>query len=46
MSKNVADDLELVKKAKENDPKAFEALNKKYHKSVYYMLFENGQQRR
>ncbi len=39
-SKNTKDDLELVKRAKENDPRAFEVLLKKYHKSVYYMLLK------
>ena len=40
MSKNVSDDLALVAKAKTKDPKAFEKLMKKYHKSVYYMLLK------
>jgi RNA polymerase sigma factor (sigma-70 family) len=39
-SKNTLDDLELVKRAKQNDPKAFEKLLKKYRKSVYYMLLK------
>lgn len=40
MTKNLNDDLELVKRAKENDQAAFERLMKKYHKSVYYMLLK------
>jgi len=39
-SKNTKDDLELVKKAKQNDPKAYEKLLTKYRKSVYYMLLK------
>lgn len=39
-SKNTKDDLELVQRAKQNDPKAFEKLLKKYRKSVYYMLLK------
>ncbi len=39
-SKNAKDDLELVKQAKKDDPRAFEVLLKKYHKSVYYMLLK------
>lgn len=39
-SKNTLDDLELVKRAKKNDPKAFERLLQKYRKSVYYMLLK------
>ncbi len=39
-SKNTKDDLELVKQAKKNDPRSFEVLLKKYHKSVYYMLLK------
>lgn len=39
-SKNTKDDLELVKRAKDNDPKAFEKLLNKYRKSVYYMLLK------
>lgn len=39
-SKNTRDDLELVKRAREKDPKAFEKLLKKYRKSVYYMLLK------
>lgn len=39
-SKNTKDDLELVKRAKANDPKAYEILLQKYRKSVYYMLLK------
>lgn len=39
-SKNTKDDLELVKKAKQNDSRSFETLLKKYRKSVYYMLLK------
>ncbi|MEM0998915.1 MAG: sigma-70 family RNA polymerase sigma factor [Bacteroidota bacterium] len=39
-SKNTLDDLELVKRAKKNDPKAYEKLLSKYRKSVYYMLLK------
>lgn len=39
-SKNTKDDLQLVIRAKKNDPKAFETLLKKYRKSVYYMLLK------
>ncbi len=39
-SQNTKDDLELVQRAKENDPKAFEKLLSKYRKSVYYMLLK------
>ncbi len=39
-SKNTRDDLELVKRAAEKDPKAYEKLLKKYRKSVYYMLLK------
>ena len=39
-SKNTKDDLELVKRAAEKDPKAYEKLLKKYRKSVYYMLLK------
>ena len=39
-SKNTLEDLELVKRARKNDPKAFEKLLKKYRKSVYYMLLK------
>ena len=39
-SKNTKDDLELVRRAKENEAKAFETLLKKYRKSVYYMLLK------
>jgi RNA polymerase sigma factor (sigma-70 family) len=39
-SKNTKDDLDLVKRAAEKDPKAYEKLLKKYRKSVYYMLLK------
>ncbi len=39
-SKNTKEDLELVKRARNKDPKAFEKLLKKYRKSVYYMLLK------
>lgn len=39
-SQNTLDDLALVKRAKTNDPKAFEKLLRKYRKSVYYMLLK------
>lgn len=39
-SKNTKDDLLLVKRAKQDDPKAYETLLKKYRKSVYYMLLK------
>jgi RNA polymerase sigma factor (sigma-70 family) len=39
-SKNTRDDLELVKRAADKDPKAYEKLLKKYRKSVYYMLLK------
>jgi RNA polymerase sigma factor (sigma-70 family) len=39
-SKNTRDDLDLVKRAAEKDPKAYEKLLKKYRKSVYYMLLK------
>ena len=39
-SKNTKDDLDLVKRAKENDSRAYETLLKKYRKSVYYMLLK------
>lgn len=39
-SKNTKEDLELVKRARNKDPKAFERLLKKYRKSVYYMLLK------
>lgn len=39
-SKNTKDDLELVKRAKKNESRAFETLLKKYRKSVYYMLLK------
>ncbi|MEL6675434.1 MAG: sigma-70 family RNA polymerase sigma factor [Bacteroidota bacterium] len=40
VSKNTKEDRELVAAAKRGDPKAFEKLLKKYHKSVYYMLLK------
>ena len=39
-SKNTQEDRELVAAAKTGDNKAFEALLKKYRKSVYYMLLK------
>jgi len=39
-SKNTQEDRELVASAKKGDNKAFEALLKKYRKSVYYMLLK------
>ena len=39
-SKNTQEDRELVASAKTGDNKAFEALLKKYRKSVYYMLLK------
>ncbi|MEZ4685631.1 MAG: sigma-70 family RNA polymerase sigma factor [Bacteroidia bacterium] len=40
ITKNTLEDRELVARAKENDPKAFEVLERKYRKSVYYMLLK------
>ncbi len=39
-SKNTQEDRELVASAKQGDNKAFEALLRKYRKSVYYMLLK------
>jgi len=39
-SKNTQEDRELVASAKKGDNKAFEALLRKYRKSVYYMLLK------
>ena len=39
-SKNTQEDRELVAAAKLGDNKAFEALLRKYRKSVYYMLLK------
>lgn len=40
VSKNTQEDRELVAAAKRGDNKAFEALLRKYRKSVYYMLLK------
>lgn len=40
VSKNTLDDRKLVARAKEGDAKAFERLEGKYRKSVYYMLLK------
>ncbi|MFK7970725.1 MAG: RNA polymerase sigma factor [Bacteroidia bacterium] len=40
ISKNTIEDRELVARAKKNDAKAFEKLESKYRKSVYYMLLK------
>lgn len=40
ITKNTLEDRKLVARAKEKDPKAFEILERKYRKSVYYMLLK------
>jgi RNA polymerase sigma-70 factor (ECF subfamily) len=40
ITKNTLEDRKLVARAKEKDPKAFETLERKYRKSVYYMLLK------
>lgn len=40
VSKNTLEDRELVARAKKGDEKAFERLEMKYRKSVYYMLLK------
>ena len=40
VSKNTIEDRGLVARAKKNDAKAFEKLERKYRKSVYYMLLK------
>jgi RNA polymerase sigma factor (sigma-70 family) len=40
VSKNTLEDRVLVAEAKKGDPKAFETLERKYRKSVYYMLLK------
>ena len=40
VSKNTLEDRKLVADAKKGDPKAFETLEGKYRKSVYYMLLK------